>query len=161
MSPALGLGNLPLQQAVVFAGAAVLGLGLGLLYDLLRLLRLGRGSRVWAAVWDLLFWCAVGTSALLYAAATGGEVQVYALCAQALGALAYFLLLSPAVRWAEDWLERGGRWIWGLLVRPLRFFGAQAKKLWIFFKKLFSFWKRWFTIIGKLGAKFVPPGRRT
>lgn len=136
MSPALGLGNDPAVQAVVFAGAAALGFGVGGFYDLLRLFRLGRGSRLWAAVWDILFWCAVCVCILVYTVwATGGEVEVYVLMAILLGCVVYFLALSPLVRKIEGFLAWLGAKIWAFCTLPFRLAGRGAKKFWFFSQK--------------------------
>jgi hypothetical protein len=63
-------------QAAALTGAAALGLGVGALYDLLRLLRRHMRVRVLGHVLDLLFWAAVTGVLFLYAiAATGGQVR--------------------------------------------------------------------------------------
>ena len=161
MSPALGLGNDPAAQAAVFVGGMALGFCVGAFYDLLRLFRLGKGSRVWAAVLDTLFWCAVCGSLLLYTVcATGGEVQLYALVAIFLGGVAYFLLLSPLVRKIEGFLLWLWGKIWAFITLPVRLLGRGAKNFWIFFKKLFPFAKIWFTITDTLGAVSRGPSRK-
>ena len=146
MTTEQALGNLPAAQAAAFVGALALGFGLGVFYDLLRFLRLGRGSRVWAAALDALFWCAVCGSILLYTvAATGGEVQLYALIAIGLGGVAYFLLLSPLVRKIEGFLL----WLWGKFglfspSRPVCWGGAQ---------KIFGFFSKNSSLLRKYGLQ--------
>ena len=82
-------------QAAAFTGAIALGLGVGLLYDLLRLLRCRLRLPLLGPVLDLMFWAAVTLALFLYViAATGGEVRLYVLLAVFGGAVAYFLGLS-------------------------------------------------------------------
>ena len=50
--------------------------------------------------------------------ATGGEVQVYALCAALCGGGIYFTMLSPAVRGVQEALFRIFHKIWGVFAVP-------------------------------------------
>lgn len=61
-------------QAAALTGAIALGLGVGLLYDLLRLLRCRLRLPLLGPALDLLFWAAVTIALFLYViAATGGR----------------------------------------------------------------------------------------
>ena len=66
--------------------AAEAGLALGLVYQLLRLVRYSLRNRWWTALWDLVFW-AVAAAAVLYVLWRGceGELRAYPLLCMALG----------------------------------------------------------------------------
>ena len=84
----------PLLQAQTFLLCLAFGGALGLLYDLLRLLRLL--FRPLRGLLDLLFWLSV--CLILFFTATfleNGQVRLYTAAALTLGGAWYFLLLSP------------------------------------------------------------------
>lgn len=81
-------------QAVSLLLACALGMGLGLLYDLLRPIRRRSGN----LVWDLLFCFCAAVSAFLFAMRSPAAVLGTGDLLLALfGLLAYFHLLSPAL----------------------------------------------------------------
>lgn len=120
-------------QAVAFGGAAALGLLVGLLYDLLRILRRRTDRRALGGVLDGLFWVLVTAALFLYAIRAGdGRLRPFMLAGAVLGAFFYFLTASASVRRAgertADALARAGR-------RAVNIGKNFAKKG----KKLFSF----------------------
>ena len=88
----------PLGWQVLFlAGAAALGLGVGLLYDLFRVMRVRIPLPLLGGALDLLFWLVVTAGLFVYTTAAGnGEVRFYMIGAVLLGAVVYFWLAS---RW--------------------------------------------------------------
>ena len=134
-----------------------LGMGalLGLYYDLLRLPRLLLPPRWAQELLDLLFW--LGAFFLLFLCATwleGGRVRLYLALALLCGSLAYFFLLSPAVRHLLSRFAALVARLLGFLLSPLRRLGAVLTAQWAKFirprlenwKKSFSFSQRWSTM---------------
>ena len=79
-------------QALSLLLACALGLGAGLLYDLLRPVRRRSGS----ALWDLLFCLTAAAAAFLFAMrAESGSFGTMELLAALFSLLLYFELLSP------------------------------------------------------------------
>lgn len=85
------------RQALRLLLALLLGLGTGLLYDLLRPLRRAAGM-VAAALLDALFCLLTGAGVFLFAMSAGdGKLGQWELCASLLGFLAWLYLISPLV----------------------------------------------------------------
>ena len=81
-------------QAAALGKAAVIGLALGLVYDLLRPLRF-RSGKVGAVLLDMLFCAASGTAAFFYAMGAGdGHLGVCELGAMTLGFLLYLYIVA-------------------------------------------------------------------
>ncbi|MCD8127726.1 MAG: spore cortex biosynthesis protein YabQ [Clostridiales bacterium] len=121
-------------QAAALSGGVVLGLGLGLLYDLFRVLRRGRPAGLGGAL-DVLFWVDAGLALFLWSIyATRGRVRLLTALAMALGGWLYFAALSPLLL---PVLQRIADWL-GRLLRFLLTSGrvlAGALKNWKIFKK--------------------------
>lgn len=110
-------------QFYAFFMTVLSGVGLGLLFDLLRAVRsFLRPGQLLAAVGDLLFW-----SAATVMMASGlflgnwGEYRFYVLVGILLGLALYYWLASPTILWLTEGLLRLAAWllglIWSLLVR--------------------------------------------
>lgn len=85
-------------QLQSFGCCLLAGLGLGLLYDLLRPLRLAAGRGIGGAL-DLGYWlCAVLTAFVCQLRLDEGHLRLYLLAALLLGAAAWFVGPSPLVR---------------------------------------------------------------
>lgn len=111
-----------LAQVQAFGTCLLVGLGLGLLYDLLRPLRLASGRWLGGAL-DLGYWlCVVLTAFVCLLGLDEGHLRVYLLAALLLGAAAWFLGPSPLVR-------RGTAWVGRILARLLRPIRRAAAKL--------------------------------
>ena len=85
------------EQISTLFSCLAMGLGVGLLYDLLRLVRLTLPRRTLQEILDLLFW--LGACGMLFFCGIvfgNGRVRLYMALCLLLGATAYFLLLSPA-----------------------------------------------------------------
>ncbi len=143
-------------QALTFLGALGLGAGLGLVYDLFRLLRRRVRLPLLGPALDLLFWVLVTAGLFLYAiSAGGGELRIYMAVALFLGAVAYFLLLSRPVRFLTERAADGAAVLWRLAVSPLVFFGRRSKKIEKAAKNYFHYRREWYkmkTIPGEMEA---------
>jgi spore cortex biosynthesis protein YabQ len=134
-------------QAAALTGAVALGLGVGALYDLLRLLRRRLGGRVLGPVLDLLFWAAVTAALFLYViAATGGQVRLYILLALFGGAVLYFLTLSPWVLSLGELLADALAAAVRLICLPALLLRRGAKKIKKTLKNVFHYWRKWVKI---------------
>ena len=135
-------------QLLSLAAGLLLGVGVGLLYDLLRQLRLLAPRRWMAEGLDLLFWLlaclALFLCGILFG---GGQVRLYMVLWLTLGATAYFAVLSGKMRRLLAALAQGIgnifrvllaplRWLYAVLLAPWIYFFGDAK---IFLKKVFSF----------------------
>lgn len=140
------------RQVFSLTGALLLGLGLGLVYDLLRLLR--RSHRHWMEiVLDLLFWLLCTLTLFLWSVWTGkGVVRVYIALALLGGGWLWFQTFS------EQFLALGRRLmdicaqIAHILGYPVRRAAALRKKILIFFKKNFHYWLNWYRIEAMFSA---------
>lgn len=125
------MGICPSAQALELLGALLLGLGLGLGYDLLRLPRHRIGT-LGGSLLDLLFALLAGTSAFLLAMSTqAGRTGLWDLSATLLGFLLYLHALSPAVL---PLLEEGYR----MMFSTIQLFKKIEKNLWKSAKKTFQ-----------------------
>ncbi len=85
------------SQAWIFLGMVYLGLGLGLIYDGLGLLRRS-GKKGWAVVTDLFFFLLAGASLTLALVITGqDELRIYALLGLVCGGVVYLLGLRRLI----------------------------------------------------------------
>jgi spore cortex biosynthesis protein YabQ len=138
-------------QAAALTGAVALGLGVGALYDLLRLLRRHMRGRVLGHALDLLFWAAVTGVLFLYAiAATGGQVRIYVLLAVFGGAVLYFLTLSPWVLSLGELLVDGLAAAARLICLPGRVLWLGVKKIKKNLKNVFHYRRRWVKIVSTI-----------
>lgn len=86
-------------QTLIFLKAILMGVMLGILYDLLRALRRDLGAGVaFTALCDTVFW--IGTLGAIFVfvlTAAEGEGRFYVLLGAAMGAILYFIALSPPI----------------------------------------------------------------
>lgn len=134
-------------QAAVFTGAVVLGLGVGLLYDLMRLLRRYIRLPLLGSVLDLLFW-SITTAALFYfvIAVGDGKVRIYVLLAVLGGAAAYFFALSEWILSLGDLLADGMVALFRCVLFPIQLVGQIIKKIRKKLKNLFLYQRKWYKI---------------
>lgn len=132
------MGNVISEQLALFLRSILLGGALGLLYDLVRPLR-RLGGRVWSGLLDALVSLTAAASLFFFAMAGGGELRLFILLGTGGGAVLFFCLLSRPLRPLWDFWFR-------VFSAPLWFFRKFLKKVEQLCKKLFSFWKNWFTI---------------
>lgn len=120
-------------QAIRLLLALLLGLGTGLLYDLLRPLRRAAGM-IAAAGLDALFCLLTGAGIFLFAMSAGdGKLGQWELCAALLGFLAWLHLLSPVVFPIFEKIRRVLAAALALCKKSLKIFLHFAK---FFFQKL-------------------------
>ena len=141
------------EQLLLFLRSVLLGGVLGLVYDLLRPLR-RLGGRLWGGLLDALYGLTAVSALFFFVMAGDGELRVFILLGALGGAVLIFCLLSRPMRplwefWAAIFLKPVG---WA------KKFGVECEKN---RKKLFSFGKKWFTILftPKTGAERKPPRR--
>lgn len=133
------------EQLLVFCQSVLLGLCAGVVYDLLRALRL-RLPRLTAAL-DVAYCLAAATALFLFTLRRAeGQLRLYVLLGLLGGAAVFFCAFSAALRpvwafWAETLAV-----FWHLLTVPLVRWGKFSKKLALRGKKLFYFGKKCYTI---------------
>ncbi len=133
------MGNFVSQQLDVFLRSIVLGSSLALLYDLLRALR-RLGGKVWGGVLDAFFCLAAVCSVFLFVMSGDGEVRIFTLLGTLGGATLFFCLLSPILRPLWDfWLD--------LILIPVAWLKNFLEKIAESLKKLFSFFRKWVTML--------------
>lgn len=136
------------QQLITFAQSALLGAVGGVVYDLLRALRLRRRrSHLLTHALDAVYVAAVLLAVFLFTLRRGeGELRLYMLLAMGLGCVFYFAALSAALRpiWSF-WAEVLSVFL-ALLWKPAAFALLCGKKFQIYIKKLFYFYRRYATI---------------
>lgn len=146
------MGNIISEQLLLFLRSVLLGGVLGLLYDLLRPFR-RLGGRLWGGFLDALYGLAAVSGLFFFVMAGDGELRVFILMGTLGGAVLFFCLLSQPMRPLWDF------WT-AIFLKPVlwakKFLGKCEKNR----KKLFSFGKKWFTIISTHRArkKTGPPG---
>lgn len=130
------------HQAIAFLWAALLGGGLGAVYDVFRVVRIlrGRDRPILVFLEDLLF-------ALIAALATAscftwtnfGQVRLFLLVGEGLGFMVWHCTLGVFIGAVARWVARFLRWL-------ERVFGRFFEKFMNFSKKPFIFLKEWFRI---------------
>ena len=134
-------------QAAAFGGALLLGMAVGLVYDLIRIPRAYIRIPLLGEVLDLLFWAAVTAALFLYAIASGnGEVRIYMAAALFCGAVVYFLLFSPWVRKFSALIAALAASVWRTVTFPVLKAAAAIKKLKEKLKNSFSSWRKRYKI---------------
>ncbi len=125
------MGIRPSAQALELLEALLLGVGLGLGYDLLRPPR-RRSGRLGGSLLDLLFALLAGAAAFLSAMnSSGGRTGLWELSATLLGFLLYLYALSPAVLpLLEGWYR--------VMFNTMGLFKKIEKNLWKSAKKTFQ-----------------------
>ena len=121
------------QQLTIFLQAAALGAVLGLVYDLLRVLRT-LGGRLWGGALDVLFCLTAAASLFFFVMAGDGEMRIFVLLGAGGGMLLFLCLAGPLLRpvW-RFWLS--------VALFPARMAKRVLKKCRRKAKKLFSFGK--------------------
>lgn len=85
-------------QVLFFTGALGLGVAVGVLYDIFRILRVRLRLPLLGGILDLLFWLVVTAALFLYTVTAGsGEVRGYLVLAVLGGAAGLFLAAQPVV----------------------------------------------------------------
>ena len=134
------MGNEIPLQLTQFLRSILLGSMLALFYDLTRALR-SLGGRTWEVLLDILVSITSVLSVFLFIMAEDGELRLFILFGAIGGAILFFSILSHPLRpiWSF-WID--------LALLPVHLCDALVRKLFIFFKKAFSFLRKWFTMMG-------------
>ena len=133
------------QQLMLFARSVLLGMGLALLYDVLRPLRRRCLSFLWLL--DSGYCLTAALTAGLFLLRQGdGELRLYILLGAGGGAVLFFLLLSESLRsvwvfWTDTAVATGR-----LLIYPWQKFRLLVKKTAVCCKNLFYFAEKCYTI---------------
>lgn len=139
------MGNEIPEQLAQFFRSILLGGSLGLMYDVSRALR-PLGGKGWEIVLDALVSVSSVFALFLLVMAEEGELRLFILMGALGGAVLFFATLSAVLRPViAFWLD--------LILLPVRLGYKIFEKLQKIRKKVFSFSKRWFTIIGTHTAK--------
>lgn len=145
------MGNeIPVQLAQFFH-AVLLGSMLALLYDLTRALQVV-GGRIRETALDVLLSISATLSVFLFVMSEEGELRLFYLLGILCGATLFFAFLSQLFRpiWSF-WTH--------VFLLPVEIMKTFSRKSISFIKKLFPFFKKWFTIMGTLGRVHLRKGR--
>lgn len=155
------MGNYVSEQGVALLQAWVMGLAVGCVYDLFRILRVRIKVKFLGGVLDFLFWVLVTLALFLHAILVqGGVVRIYMVVAVFVGAILYFAWLSRAVLWFGYRVADVIGKIWMIITYPFRIVHKIQKKFYEFAKKLFhSCWKRFRIEVIKFGKGVLRPNR--
>ena len=138
------------EQLRTFLLSILLGLGAGVLYDLLRAVRL-RHPRLTAPL-DLLYCQAVGLAVFLFVLRqSDGQLRGFILLGGLGGGVLFFSLLSRPLRpvwdfWMDRWME-----LFQFLSLPGRFCAAVCKKFAFQAKTLFYFLRKYLLLLATVG----------
>lgn len=136
------------QQLLDLGAAMLLGIVCGMIYDLLRPVRLRRrDNKSLTHMVDIVFVLVVLLTVFLFALRIGkGEFRLFMLCGFFAGGTLYFLLLSPLLRPLWDFWAEAAAYFLSLLWKPVAFMGRTAKKIGAAAKKHFHFLRKYATI---------------
>lgn len=133
----------PREQVLLFLFSALLGVGLGVLFDCFRALRaLIPHTRFFVGLEDVLFLLVWGFSLVTFAMEKGrGEVRFYYLLGSIIGFTLYFFtvgsVVNSVIKILIGTLFRISRGLYKFLVRPIvKIFVVIAKKSWDFFVRI-------------------------
>ena len=127
------------DQLAQFFLSILLGAVLGLLYDLLRAVRL-RGGRGLGHLLDAAYCLTAAGSVALFVLSGDGELRLFELAGTLGGAVLYFCLPGPALRPLWDfWLD--------VLLAPAAVLGELLEKFLKICKKLFSFLRKSYMMV--------------
>ena len=118
--------------------AVLLGGALGVLYDLMRIVRRRVPVPLLGAVLDFLFWAAAVTALFLFSHESwNGQIRLYGALFCMLGGAAYFWGISPPVMGFLFLLTDLAARILGILTSPVRILGRVFKRFGKFAKTSF------------------------
>jgi spore cortex biosynthesis protein YabQ len=133
------------EQAVSLLGSLALGCCIGVLYDVLRILRVRCRRRTLSGLFDFFFWMASIPALVFYALITGdGQIRIYILLGVALGVGVHFLLFSRLVLFLGYKIADFIGLIFHILTRPLVWIWCILKKIQEKLKNVFLSWGRWY-----------------
>lgn len=131
------MGNYVSEQLAAFLRAIALGTVLGLIYDLLGVLR-RLGGRLWGGALDAAFCLTAAGSVFLFVMAGDGEMRLFITLGVLGGAVLFWCLLGRLLRpvWIF-WLDMA-LWPAGILQNFLKNIGRKLKKGFSFLRKRFT-----------------------
>ena len=134
-------------QLLLLAATLLVGLGLGAVYELLRVLR-ERSGLVFGILLDLHFCCCFAAALFLLGMGPGaGRLRLYMPPLALLGVWLWGRLFgAPERKIVRRALDLGRRAL-GVLLRPLRLLLRPLKKIRFFCKKVFSFFVNCVTML--------------
>ena len=113
------------HETIVFLYSLLLGAGVGVVYDVFRVLRLTIGRNRFVVFGeDLLFFAvAAGGTFLFCLEFCQGQLRLFVLLGEGLGFLLYFFTAGELVihffRWVIEWIGKLFQKLWQLLAAPL------------------------------------------
>ena len=127
--------------------ALLLGVSAGVLYDLLRILRVRVRVPLLVHGLDLMFWLVVTAGIFLWSnSAWGGVVRWYGIAFLLLGGVVYFLVASRIILFIGYRLADLTTILWKVATLPLTVTRIILKKIQNFLKNLFQFKVKWYKI---------------
>lgn len=147
------------QQLIIFLASLGLGFLLGILYDLLRTIRLTiTKSNVLLIVFDILYFILFGFISFLFILAMNkGEVRIYIPVGEIIGWLFYYFSFGLAAIKITDVLVKAIRGFFSLLFKLLTApFRLVYKGFRIIFRKLLYLFKKIGKFFGKIIKKLLP-----
>ena len=135
------------NQTLEFVFSAALGVVLGFLYDILRVIRGNTRANIVLSLFDLLYWIFAAAIVVWFAMTVqDGQLRIFSALGAILGSVMYFLVLSPLI------LKLGFAFA-RLIRRVLRFIFTPivktGRKMAISAKNVYEKRKRHFTIASK------------
>ena len=132
-------------QILEIAASLALGVAFGVLYDILRTVRRRVPLRLVTLLCDLVF-CTVAGCGLFLLGLTlgGGKARAFLAAQVVLGGVLYSLTLTRATLYVLEGLAD----VLGILLRlcafPVAIFLKTLKKVAVFSKNLFNYWRKWY-----------------
>lgn len=131
----------------------LMGVTIGLLYDVLRVVRVRFGSALLGHMLDLFFWGTVTLGIFVWSQeAFGGTVRLYGVEAVAVGSILYFCTFTKVFLWICFLLADIIEFIFHVLYLPVTLLVWLEKKFKKFTQKVFLFLLKWYKIYGMTGA---------
>ncbi|OUQ76146.1 hypothetical protein B5E43_12460 [Flavonifractor sp. An100] len=136
-----------LQQGQALCQALLLGGGMGLVYDLFRVLRVRIKVPLLGGVLDLLFWLMATAALFVWSqGAWGGQIRLYGAAFCLLGGGVYFWVCSPFFLWLGYRLADLTQLLLEILTFPLGILGQILKKIRKLGKNTFLSRRKWYRI---------------
>ncbi|HHT17857.1 MAG TPA: hypothetical protein GXZ77_09155 [Papillibacter sp.] len=134
-------------QLLQAASSLALGAAAGFLYDIFRVVRQRARNVVVTTITDILFWLITGAGLFLMGLSLGqGRQRLFMLIMAFLGAVGYFVILSPLSLIVCNALADGFLFLLYCLSRPLVWGYRFIKKIHAFVKNIFLYFVKCYTI---------------
>ena len=133
-----------LRQGQAICQALLMGGALGVVYDLMRVVRRRLPLPGLGGVLDFLFWVLATAALFLFShRAWEGQIRLYGALFCFLGGVAYFWGLSPLILKVGFLLADLLKLIFRILTLPVRVVGALFKRFGKIIKNIFPFKEKW------------------